>query len=49
MSMRSAPVWETSRLATDAIDAAVVSVFEGKVMNKELDQFRSMRRISQKE
>ena len=36
------------RIATDAMDTAVGSVFEGKFMYRELDEFTSLRRISQK-
>ena len=49
VSLRSAPVWETSRLATDAMDTAVVSVFEGKVLYEELDKYVSRMRILHKE
>ena len=44
--LRSVPIWETSRLATDAMDTAVGSAFEGKVMYKELDEHISKMRIS---
>ena len=32
MSLRSIPVWESDRMATDAMDTAVLSVFRGEVM-----------------
>ena len=36
MSLRSIPVWESDRMATDAMDTAVGSVFRGRVMYKVL-------------
>ena len=32
MSLRSIPVWETHRMAMDAMDTAISSVFRGEVM-----------------
>ena len=49
MSMRSIPIWESIRLATDAMDTAIGSVLAGKVMYEELDAFTANRRIAHKE
>lgn len=49
LSLRSIPVWESVRLASDAMDTAVGSVLEGQVMYEELDNTTARRRIAQKE
>ena len=49
MSLRCVPIQETYRLARDAMDTAVGSVFVGKVMYEELDEYISKWRISHKE
>ena len=43
------PIWETSRIATDAMDTAVGSVFEVRVMYEVLNKVKSSWRISHKE
>ena len=48
MSLRSIPVWESSRLATDAMETAIGSVFEGEVMYEELDSTTAKKRIAHK-
>ena len=48
-TLRSIPVWDTVRLATDAMDTAVGSVFDGRVMYRELDPEIASRRIAHKE
>ena len=37
LSLKSVPVWESIRLASDAMETAVGSILAGKVMYKELD------------
>ena len=49
MSLRSIPVWESDRLATDAMDTAVGSVFRGKVMYEVLDDKVAKQTIAHKE
>ena len=48
-SLRSIPVWETVRLASDAMDTAVGAVLEGRIMYRELDPIRASWRIAHKE
>ena len=49
MSLRSIPIWETSRMATDAMDTAIGSVFEGRIMYEVLDRDTARRKISHKD
>jgi hypothetical protein len=49
MSLKSIPVWESTRMATDAMQTAIGSVFEGRVMYEELDSLTAQRRIAHKE
>lgn len=49
MSLRSIPVWESTRMATDAMQTAIGSVFQGRVMYEELDNLTAKRRIAHKE
>ena len=37
LSLKSVPVWESIRLASDAMETAVGSILAGEVMYKELD------------
>ena len=49
MSLKSIPVWESTRMATDAMQTAIGSVLEGVEMYEELDPITAKRRISHKE
>ena len=49
MSLRSIPIWESDRMATDAIDTKVGSVFRGKVMYEVLDINVAKKTIAHKE
>ena len=49
MSLKSIPIWESSRLATDAMDSAIGSVLEGEVFYKELTPPMLNHQISHKE
>ena len=49
MSLRSIPVWESIRMATDAMQTAIGSVFQGREMYEELDGSTAKRRIAHKE
>ena len=49
MSLRSIPVWQSQRLATDAMDTAIGSVFRGRVMYEVLDSMVSKQPIAHKE
>ena len=49
MSLRSIPVWQSLRLATDAMDSAIGSVFKGREMYEVLDDEVSKQPIAHKE
>ena len=49
MSLKSIPIWESLRLATDAMDTAIGSILDGRVMYEELDSNTAKRRIAHKE
>ena len=49
LSLRSVPVWETTRLATDAMDTAIGAVMNGTEMYEELDKTTCGWRIAHKE
>ena len=49
MSLRDIPVWHTIRLATDAMDSAIGSVLQGRIMYEELDPKMYKVRIAHKE
>ena len=49
MSLRSIPIWESIRLATDAMDTAIGSILDGKVLYEELDTDTAKLRIAHKE
>ena len=49
MSLRSIPIWESDRMATDAMDTAVGSVFRGEVMYEVLDSNVAKKTIAHKE
>ena len=49
MSLKSIPIWESSRLATDAMDTAIGSVLEGEVFYEELTPRMLDHPISHKE
>ena len=49
MSLRSIPIWESDRMATDAMDTAVGSVFRGEVMYEVLDSNVTKKTIADKE
>ena len=49
MSLRSIPVWESNRMATDAMDTAIGSVFRGEVMYEVLDSNVAKKTIAHKE
>jgi len=49
MSLKDIPVWDTIRLATDAMDTAIGSVIQGIVMYEELDPRTQRARIAHKE
>ena len=49
MSLKSIPVWESHRMATDAMDTAIGSVFRGEVMYKVLDSNVAKQTIAHKE
>ena len=49
MFLRKIPVWESIRIATDAMDTAIGAVIEGRTMYKELDPGTAKQNISHKE
>ena len=49
MSLKSIPVWESTRMATDAMQTAVGSVFEGREMYEVLDPRTAQKTIAHKE
>ena len=49
MSLRSVPVWESERLATDAMDYAIGSIFRGVEMYEVLDCNKVKQTIAHKE
>ena len=49
MSLRSVPVWESERLATDAMDYAIGSIFRGAEMYEVLDCNTAKQSIAHKE
>ena len=49
MSLRSVPVWETERLATDAMDYAIGSICRGEEMYEVLDCNKAKQSIAHKE
>ena len=49
MSLRSVPVWQSLRMATDAMDTAIGSVFAGREMYEVLDDKVTKQPISHKE
>ena len=49
MSLRSIPVWQSQRLATDAMDTTIGSVFRGEEMYEVLDSKVSKQPIAHKE
>ena len=49
MSLRSIPVWESVRVATDAMDTAIGSIMEGRTMYEVLDNSTVHRTIAHKE
>ena len=49
MSLKSIPVWESTRMATDAMQTAVGSVFEGREMYEVLDPLTAQKTIAHKE
>ena len=49
MSLRTIPVWNTVRLATDAMDTAIGAVLRGEVMYEVLDPGTQQKRIAHKE
>ena len=49
MSLRTIPVWQSLRLATDAMDTAIGSVFNGREMYEVLDDKVSKQPIAHKE
>ena len=49
MSLKDIPVWDTVRLATDAMDTAIGSVLQGKIRYEELDPRMKKVRIAHKE
>ena len=49
MSLKDIPVWDTVRLATDAMDTAIGSVLQGKIRYEELDPRMKHVRIAHKE
>ena len=49
MSLRSVPVWQSQRLATDAMDYAIGSVFRGVEMYEVLDSSTAKQSIAHKE
>ena len=49
MSLRSVPVWESERLATDAMDYAIGSIFKGVEMYEVLDCNKAKQTIAHKE
>ena len=49
MSLRSIPVWQSHRMATDAMDTAIGSVFRGEEMYEVLDNNVAKQPIAHKE
>ena len=49
MCLRSIPIWESDRMATDAMDTAVGSVFRGEVMYEVLDSNGAKKTIAHKQ
>ena len=49
MSLRSIPVWQSERLATDAMDYAIGSIFRGVEMYEVLDSSTTKQTIAHKE
>ena len=49
MSLRSIPVWQSQRLATDVMDTAIGSVFRGREMYEVLDNNVAKQPIARKE
>merc|ERR1712030_28613 len=49
MSLRSFPAWESERLATDAMDYAIGSIFRGAEMYEVLDCNKAKQTIAHKE